>query len=74
MPEIYGPKQTFSSRAAAERFLRTLTRELTAGGIAHWVEAREESSRGWIAVVHQPACAGGAQCRCPETTPSAELY
>jgi hypothetical protein len=64
-PEIYGPKRAFGSRAAAERFLQHLTRELTAGGIPHWVEVRQQPPRRWIAVVHAPDCAGGERCRCP---------
>ena len=62
--EIYGPRRTFASRADAERFLRHATRELTAGGLAHWVEAHERAPGRWLAIVHRSACEGGARCSC----------
>jgi hypothetical protein len=62
--EIYGPRRTFASRAAADHFLRHATRELTAGGLAHWVEAREHAPGRWLAIVHRSACAGGERCSC----------
>jgi hypothetical protein len=64
MSDLYGPKKRFSSRSAAEQFLRHVTRELTAGGIAHWVEAREEAPGRWLAFVHRSDCEGSAACRC----------
>jgi hypothetical protein len=64
MPSLFGPKQSFRSKQAAENFVRHLTRELTAGGIGHWVELREDG--GWIPVVHRSACSGGADCDCAE--------
>ncbi|HTU60305.1 MAG TPA: hypothetical protein VMF89_17765, partial [Polyangiales bacterium] len=60
-----GPKQTFRSKAAAENFVRHLTRELTAGGIGHWVELREDAAQQrWTPVVHVSSCKGGASCDC----------
>jgi hypothetical protein len=64
MPSLFGPKQSFRSRAAAESFIRHLTRELTAGGIGHWVELREDEGPRWTPVVHLSACPGGAACSC----------
>ena len=65
MPSLFGPKQTFGSKAAAESFVRHLTRELTAGGIGHWVELREDvSSQRWTPFVHRSSCAGAPSCDC----------
>jgi hypothetical protein len=63
MPEIYGPKKRFATRLSAENFERHLTRELTAGGIPHWVEIREDAG-GWVPFVHESQCTGGASCSC----------
>ena len=64
MPEIFGAKKHFATRRAAENFARHLTRELTAAGIPHWVEVREEASDRWLPIVHRAACRGGADCAC----------
>jgi hypothetical protein len=64
MPGIYGPRRSFATRAAAENFLRHVTRELTAGGLPHWLEAREAAPNRWLAFVHQFDCEGGAGCKC----------
>jgi hypothetical protein len=65
MPSLFGPKWTFRDKAAAENFVRQLTRELTAGGIGHWVELREDvSPQGWTPVLHRSSCPGGASCDC----------
>ena len=70
MPSLFGRKRSFSSKAAAEQFVRHLTRELTAGGIPHWVELKEDAgaqpARGvsWVPVLHRAACAGGDACEC----------
>ena len=64
MPEIYGVKRHFNDRHTAENFARQLTRELTAGGIAHWIEVRETRPARWVAHVHAFACPGGASCTC----------
>jgi hypothetical protein len=63
MPNLFGPKQTFRSKDAAERFIRHLTRELTAGGIAHWVELREDAGT-FTPVLHRGACPGADACDC----------
>lgn len=65
MPSLFGPKQSFRSQAAAESFVRHLTRELTAGGIAHWVELRADADKQrWTPVVHTASCPGGDRCQC----------
>ena len=64
MDKLYGLKKRFASRAAAENFLRHTTRELTAGGLPHWIEAREDAPGKWSAWVHRWSCKGGASCRC----------
>jgi hypothetical protein len=64
MSGLYGARQTFANRSAAENFLRHVTRELTAGGLPHWVEAREVGPSRWVAFVHQFDCEGGAECKC----------
>lgn len=64
MPSLYGPRQVFATRASAERFARMLTRELTAGGLAHWVEVQERGPKRWIVFVHAADCAGAAACAC----------
>jgi hypothetical protein len=64
MSGIYGPRRVFASREAAEKFLRHVTRELTAGGLPHWVEAREAAPKRWVPFVHQFDCQGGADCKC----------
>lgn len=69
MSELYGPKKRFSSRRAAEQFLRHVTRELTAGGIPHWVEAREEAPDRWLAFVHRSDCEDAAACHCAGPRP-----
>lgn len=70
MPGIYGNKKRFSDRNAAQNFARHLTRELTAGGIAHWVEVLEAAPGGWVPIVHEFACAGGASCACGSEAPT----
>jgi hypothetical protein len=67
MPEIHGAKKRFATQQAAENFARHLTRELTAGGIPHWVEVREETPDRWLPIVHRAACLGGADCACLAT-------
>jgi len=65
MPSLFGPKQTFRSKAAAESFVQHLTRELTAGGIGHWVELREDkAAQRFTPVVHLARCPGGDRCLC----------
>ncbi|HET8933372.1 MAG TPA: hypothetical protein VFN67_08040 [Polyangiales bacterium] len=65
MQSLFGPKRVFASKRAAEEFVRHLTRELTAGGIAHWVELREDpAGRRWTPVLHRGRCPGGADCAC----------
>jgi hypothetical protein len=64
MPAIYGPRRSFSTRAAADNLLRHVTRELTAGGLPHWVEAREAAPGKWLAIVHEFDCTGSAECKC----------
>ncbi len=64
MENLYGFKKRFESRAAAENFLRHVTRELTAGGLPHWVEAREDAPGAWSAWVHRWSCTGGESCGC----------
>jgi hypothetical protein len=62
--EIYGPRRSFATRAAADNLLRHITRELTAGGLPHWVEACEQASGNWLAIVHRFSCGGGMDCKC----------
>ena len=50
-------------REAAERLARHVTRELTAGGIGHWVEV-QAVARGFVVFVHRFECAGGEACAC----------
>ena len=64
MDKLYGLKKRFKTRAAAENFLRHTTRELTAGGLPHWTEAREDAPGTWSAWVHRWSCKGGASCNC----------
>ena len=64
MHSLYGPRQSFPTRRAAEAFLRHVTRELTAGGLPHWVEIQETDKPSFVAYVHRFACAGGASCTC----------
>jgi hypothetical protein len=64
MENLYGFKKRFSTRAAADNFLRHVTRELTAGGLPHWIEAREEAPGRWSAWVHHWDCKGGDSCMC----------
>jgi hypothetical protein len=64
MPELYGPRASFDTRRAAERFVTHLTRELTAGGLPHWCEVRERAPGAFVPIVHQFDCAGGADCGC----------
>lgn len=67
MPSLFGPKRSFPSQRAAEDFIRHLTRELTAGGVAHWVELREDATaKRWTPVLHRARCPGGAACSCNE--------
>jgi len=68
MPALYGPQRSFATRHAAEAFARHLTRELTAGGLPHWVEVQPTTPTRWLAYVHRFACGGGPGCRC-ETDP-----
>lgn len=62
-PSLYGPRKTFVRLADAEEFARHLTRELTAGGIPHWVEIRTAAARH-TAIVHRFDCEGGRACGC----------
>jgi hypothetical protein len=65
MPDLFGPKRSFPSRSAAEQFVRHLTRELTAGGIAHWVELQVDAAGlRWTPVLHRASCPGGDACTC----------
>lgn len=66
LPELYGPRprNAFTTLAAAEKFLRTLTRELTSGGIPHWGEIRQDARGQFFPFVHREACAGGSGCTC----------
>jgi hypothetical protein len=64
LPRLYGPRPAFTTLAAAEKFLRTLTRELTSGGIPHWGEVRQDTAGQFAPFVHREACAGGPGCSC----------
>lgn len=68
MHSLFGRKRSFRSKAAAEQFVRHLTRELTAGGIAHWIEIKEERPSAlvssWVPTVHRAACPGADKCEC----------
>jgi hypothetical protein len=64
MLSLYGPRRTFSTRSAAEAFVRHVTRELTAGGLPHWVEVQPISNARFLAYVHRFECRGGADCAC----------
>jgi len=66
MPPLYGPRRTFGTRSAAEAFARHVTRELTAGGLAHWVEVQDITPSRWLAYVHRFDCRGGRACACAE--------
>ncbi|HKU42094.1 MAG TPA: hypothetical protein VJR89_28240 [Polyangiales bacterium] len=63
MNPIYGAKRMLREREAAERLARHVTRELTAGGIGHWVEV-QAVARGFVVFVHRFECAGGEACAC----------
>jgi hypothetical protein len=64
MPVLYGPHRSFATRRAAEAFARHLTRELTAGGLPHWVEIQDAAPGRFVAFVHQFDCRGGRDCGC----------
>ena len=64
MPVLYGPHRSFATRRAAEAFARHLTRELTAGGLPHWVEIQEAVPGRFVAYVHQYDCRAGGACQC----------
>lgn len=64
MPVLYGPHRSFATRAAAETFARHLTRELTAGGLPHWVEIQPAGRASFTAFVHQFDCRPGRDCQC----------
>lgn len=64
MAGIYGPRTPCKTRDAAENLIRHTTRELSAGGLPHWCEIREEGPRRWVPVVHEWTCAGGERCAC----------
>ena len=66
MHSLYGPRQSFPTRRAAEAFLRHVTRELTAGGLPHWVEVQETTEASFLAYVHRFACPGGPSCSCAQ--------
>ena len=64
LPTLYGPRKTFPRKTDAEAFARHLTRELTAGGLPHWVEIVSDSPRRFVTIVHRFDCTGGAACSC----------
>ena len=64
VPSLYGRRKTFARKRDADEFVRHLTRELTAGGVPHWVEVRGETPQRYEVFVHRFACPGGAACGC----------
>lgn len=64
MPSLYGPRGSFPTRQAADAFARHVTRELTAGGLPHWLEILPEPPARFTAFVHRFSCPGGTECHC----------
>ena len=60
---LYHLDQHFKTRRSAENFARHVTRELTAGGVPHWVEVRQDAAGLWHARVHRPDCSA-ERCVC----------
>lgn len=66
MPPLYGPGRVFATRNAAEAQARHVTRELTAGGLPHWVEVQEVAQQRFRLYVHRFDCRGGPACACED--------
>jgi len=65
-PPLYGARRTFPTQSAAEAFARHVTRELTAGGLPHWVEVQPLGPSSWRVFVHGFECRGGPGCECAQ--------
>jgi len=66
MLSLYGPRRTFSTRSEADAFARHVTRELTAGGLPHWVEVQPTAKAQFLSYVHRFECRGGPGCICDQ--------